>query len=325
MRGVAGRLAAERYADRIDTLLQRLFFEAPPAAQPVAILALGGYGRRHLLLHSDVDVLVLFDGPIGPDDERFLRGFLHPLWDLHLVVGHQVRELADFARLETDNPEFLLALLDARRIVGDPALYGSFLAAFHRPDAHASILTMLERLIDERHGKFNGTLYQLEPDTKDAPGGLRDLLAVRTIARLTDPALLDHALADPVRLDEAEDFLLRVRSIIHLERKRNQNILSHELQEKAAQLLGYAGAHAQQSVERMMRDYFRHARIAERSLDWARKTAPVPVGLNLVRSRDGIRFVDAQRAAREPHTWLSAFQAALDGDSHVADEALAVM
>ena len=90
-RGTAGRLAAERYADRVDTLLQRLFFQAPPPAQPVAISALGGYGRRHLTLHSDIDVLVLFQGPIGSEDEQFLRGFLHPLWDLQLTVGHQVR------------------------------------------------------------------------------------------------------------------------------------------------------------------------------------------------------------------------------------------
>ena len=90
---------------------------------------------------------------------------------------------------------------------------------------------------DERHARFNDTLYQLEPDTKDAPGALRDLLAVRTIARLTDPGLLGRGPADPARLDEAEDFLLRLRSIVHLERTRNLNILSHELQEKAAQAI----------------------------------------------------------------------------------------
>ena len=325
VRGAAGHAAAERYADRVDTLLQRLFFDAPPAAGPVAILALGGYGRRHLTLHSDVDVLVLFERPIGPEDETFLRGFLHPLWDLQLVVGHQVRDLADFAHLETDNPEFLLALLDARRVVGDPAVYTQFLAAFHRPEAHASILGQLQQLIDERHAKFNGTIYQLEPDTKDAPGALRDLLAVRTIARLTDPALLGHGPADPARLDEAEDFLLRVRAIVHLERKRNQNVLSHELQEKVAQTLGYGGAQPQQRVERMMGDYFRHARIVSRSLEWALKTAPVPVGVNLVRANDGIRFVDAQRAAREPHTWINAFQAAINHDTAVADDALALI
>jgi [protein-PII] uridylyltransferase len=323
--GSAGRAAAEQYADRVDTLLQRLFFASPPTDTPVAILALGGYGRRHLTLHSDVDVLVLFEGPIGADQERFLRGFLHPLWDLHLVVGHQVRELADFERLETDNPEFLLALLDARRIVGDPALHGRFVAAFHRPETHAAILELLGQLIDERHARFNGTIYQLEPDTKDAPGALRDLLAVRTIARLTDPGLLGRGPADPARLDDAEDFLLRVRSILHLEGKRNQNVLGHELQEKAAQMLGYAGDQPQQRVERLMGDYFRHARIVSRSLDWARKAAPMPVGVNLVRSSDGIRFVDPTRAAREPQTWLNAFQAAINHQTAVADEALALI
>ena len=90
---------------------------APPDA-PVAVLALGGYGRRHLCLHSDIDLLVLFGGRIGAAEERFLRGFLHPLWDLGVVVGHQVRELDDFNRLEADNPEFLLALLDARPVAG---------------------------------------------------------------------------------------------------------------------------------------------------------------------------------------------------------------
>jgi len=324
-RGAAGRAALECYADRVDTLLQRLFFEAPPPSQPVVIIALGGYGRRHLTLHSDVDFLVLFERTLGADEELFVRGFLHPLWDLPLVVGHQVRELGEFARLETDNPEFLLALLDARRLVGDPGLYSRFLSAFHRPDAHASILDLLQTLIDERHAKFNGTLYQLEPDTKDAPGALRDLLAVRTIARLTDPALLGYGPADPARLDEAEDFLFRVRSIVHHERRRNQNLLSHELQEKASQMLGYAGAQPRQRVERLMSDYFRHARTVSRSLEWARKIAPRPVGVNLVQSRDGIRFVDTQRAGREPHTWLNAFQAALDHSTRVADEALALI
>ena len=205
-------------------------------------------------------------------------------------------------------------------------MYTQFLAAFHRPEAHASILGQLQQLIDERHAKFNGTLYQLEPDTKDAPGALRDLLAVRTIARLTDPALLGHGPADPARLDEAEDFLLRVRAIVHLERKRNQNVLSHELQEKAAQTLGYGGAQPQQRVERMMGDYFRHARIVE---PFARMGAARPrrfrsASIWCGRS-DGIRFVDAQRAAREPHTWINAFQAAIDHDTAVADDALALI
>ena len=155
----------------------------------------------------------------APTEERFLRGFLHPLWDLHLVVGHQVRELADFERLETDNPEFLLALLDAgrdrrRSSAARPVRRGVPPAR----DARARSLELLQQLIDERHAKFNDTLYQLEPDMKDAPGALRDLLA-RAHDRTADRSRRSSARGRPTRraLDDAEDFLLRVRSIVHLE------------------------------------------------------------------------------------------------------------
>jgi [protein-PII] uridylyltransferase len=319
-RGAVGRGTLERYSDRIDMMLRQLFTEAGPL-EGAAVLALGGYGRRHLALHSDIDLLVLFER-IDPDAERFLRGFLHPLWDLGIVVGHQVREIEDFKQLEADNPEFLLALLDARLVAGSRQLFERFNLLFHTPETHAYILKSLLQLIDERHGRFNGTLYQLEPDVKESPGALRDLAATRTIAMLTDPLLLRRGPADPARFDDAEDFLLRLRLALHLEMERNQNVLSHELQERAAEVLRYPGAEPRQRVERLMSDYFRHARIVARSLDWARKTAPVPVGPNLGLSRDGVRFLDPIQAARNPASWLAAFQAAIDAGTEVTEEAL---
>jgi len=321
-RGAGGRASLERYADRVDALLRQLYQDAGPPAGPVAVLALGGYGRRHLCLHSDIDLLLLFGEPIGPDDERFVRGFLNPLWDLGVVVGHQVRELADFSQLEEDNPEFLLALLDARPVAGSRDLFDRLGTAFHVASTHAFILKSLLHLIEVRHAGFNSTLYQLEPDVKEAPGALRDLAATRTIAMLTDPLLLRRGPADPARVDAAEDFLLRVRSTLHLESDRNHNVLSHELQERASEILGYPGSEARTRVERLMSDYFRHARIAHRSLEWARRTAPVPVGPNLGLSRDGIRFLDQVQAARNPASWLGAFQAALDTHTEVSEEAL---
>ena len=327
-RGHGGRAALQRFSDRVDDLLQQLFAEAPVAGSPnapVAIIALGGYGRRQLCLHSDVDVLILFDGPIGAAEEARVRSILHPLWDLHFAVGQQIRRVEDFAQLEIDNPEFLLALLDARAVAGDAALLDRVVAQVRTPAAHARILEALQRLIDERHAGFNGTFYQLEPDIKDAPGALRDLMAVRTIAALTDPALLDRGPADRARLDEAEEFLLRLRSILHVEHKRNKNVLNHEIQEQAAQRMGYAGGQPGQQVERLMGDYFRHARAVSRSLGWVRQAAPIPVAANLVQSRDGIRFVDAGHADAHPETWLALFQAAIDAGPNVApvsDEAL---
>jgi [protein-PII] uridylyltransferase len=321
-RGAGGRAALERYSARVDGLLRQLFALALPDRLPVSVLALGGYGRRHLCLHSDIDLLVLFGDPIDASGEQFLRRLLNPLWDLGVVVGHHVRELREFETVETGNPEFLLALLDARPIAGPRDLFDRLNVVFHTAPTHAFMLTSLLELIAQRHALFNDTLYQLEPDVKEAPGALRDLSATRTIALLTDPLLLRRGPADPGRFDDAEDFLLRVRSTLHLERERNHNVLSHEMQERAADLLGYPGSDSRRQVERLMSDYFRHARIVNRALEWARRTAPVPVGPNLGLSRDGIRFLDPIQAARNPSTWIAAFDAAVTAGVGVTEEAL---
>jgi [protein-PII] uridylyltransferase len=301
-RGEGGRHAMRQYSHRMDALIQQLYADAGSLTQSVAVFALGGYGRRELCLHSDIDLLVLFAGVIGPDDERFLHAFLNPLWDLGLTIGHHVREVSEGAGLESDNSEFLLALTDARPVVGDATLLDQFLGASDVARTNSRTLEALKGLIAERHAKFNDTFYQLEPDVKEAPGGLRDLFGAQTIAKLTDPALLANGGAGPRALDDAEEFLLRVRSILHLEAGRHHNVLGHEVQERVAERLGYAGSTPSQRVERFMGDYFRHARSIDRSLRFALKAAPSPIGKNLVRGADGIRFIDTREAAERPET-----------------------
>ena len=204
---------------------------------------------------------------------------------------------------------------------------GSLFDRFNVAVSHARpptryILTSLLQLIEERHAAFNATLYQLEPDVKEAPGALRDLAATRTIALLTDPLLLRRGPADPARFDDAEDFLLRVRSTLHLEAGRNQNVLSHEhagTDGGSARLSGRRAAPARRAADERLLPPRAHRR---RSLEWARKTAPVPVGPNLGLSRDGIRFLDPIQAARKPSSWIGAFQAAIDAGTEVTEEAL---
>ena len=105
-RGEGGRQALRQYSHRMDAMIQQLFAEAGPLSQPVGVFALGGYGRRQLCLHSDIDILILFAGPIGAADERFLHAFLNPLWDLSLTIGHHVREVAEGANLASDGDNF---------------------------------------------------------------------------------------------------------------------------------------------------------------------------------------------------------------------------
>src|SRR5262249_52271053 len=109
-RGRAGRETALRYADRMDGVVQTVVEAARDrTALPVAVCAVGGYGRRAQCLHSDVDLLIVFDGSIEAREEAFVKAVLQPLWDLRLELGQHVRELADFAEPDLSNPEFLLS------------------------------------------------------------------------------------------------------------------------------------------------------------------------------------------------------------------------
>jgi [protein-PII] uridylyltransferase len=333
-----GAQAASDFSTRVDQLLRRIqVAAAPQTGTPAALIAIGGYGRRQLCLHSDIDLLILFGGPIAAAEERFVKALLHPLWDLGLDVGQQVRQTIELEQVEADNPEFLVALVDARLVAGDAGVFERFETLVREPasDWRPATVRALLALIAERHRRFNLTIYQLEPDVKEAPGSLRDVGGIRALVALARPTdgravplasgRLDEA------LDEAEEFLLRIRSLLHLENKRNLNALSHEHQEAIAARFGSPGSDAQAQVEALMSVYYHHARITGRILTTALTEAqpppppmPVePVGDNLQRGAAGISFIDTVRASLQPRTWLGLFQAAIDQDCAVSPEALA--
>jgi [protein-PII] uridylyltransferase len=330
-RGLGGRAAHARFSDRLDDLIRGLV-TAALAGGPVAaaVVALGGYGRRTLSPHSDIDLLIVFPGQPGAADERFLKAVLHPLWDLGLTVGHHVRTTDEALEIDPDNPEFLLAQVDARFLGGSPSLFEQ---VDHRAPSLAGtireqVIEALLRLTTERYGAFNDTVYQLEPDVKESPGGLRDIAAARLLASLAhDPAAIDED-----DLDHAESFLLRVRSLLHLETRRNANVLSHELQERVAETLRFPGADARQRVEALMGRYFAHARMVARALETAilritpaSQALPVTVGGNVQIAGDRVSFVDPARAAADPGSWLEVFERALEHGVPVSPDALALI
>ncbi|HZB26434.1 MAG TPA: HD domain-containing protein [Vicinamibacterales bacterium] len=331
--GNGGRDAQARYAGQMDAIV-RVLVDAAAAVTPgrVAVCALGGYGRRALCLHSDVDLLIVFDGAIGPEQERLVKAVLQPLWDLQLVVGNHVRELAELDALDGDNPEFTMALLDARFIAGDEALGAAVeaKAAHMDPSQRAHAVDALLTLVDQRYAECNGTIYQLEPDVKSAPGGLRDITASRYL-RVLQPEAFEAERGRPVdALAEAEDFLLRVRSLVHVETGRDANVLTHDLQERVAEGLGFEGADPQRRVERLMGAYFRSARSTARGLARARRAvrppaaAPVQrlVGRQFEIAADGIRFLDPQAAVAKPGLWLELFRLAVAHGTPVSEGAL---
>ena len=332
-----GAEAAEVFSTRVDEILHLLHASAPQPTSSVALVAIGGYGRQHLCLHSDIDLLFLFDGPIATSEEQFVTDLLHPLWDLGLDIGQQVRRLDELGEAQPDNPEFLVALRDARFLAGDAELFAKFDTTVRGAQSvwRQPTIDALLDLVSARHRQYNTTIYQLEPDVKEAPGALRDVSAIRIFGTLTQPATVGSVPLASGRLDdalkEAEEFFLRIRSLVHLENKRKLNGLSHEHQETVAKCFGSPGAEASGQVEALMSVYFHHARIVSRRLAAALQDAkPLvaaipeePAGANLRRDDQGVGFIDTVRASLQPHTWLGLFQAAIDRDCPVSPESLA--
>ncbi|MCC7044306.1 MAG: HD domain-containing protein [Acidobacteria bacterium] len=330
--GRGGRATQTAYALAIDDLVRRITERAArETKEPWVVAALGGYGRRTLCLHSDVDLLIVFDRAIGPSEERFVNAILQPLWDLKLTVGHHIRELAEFDQPGADaNPEFDMALCDLRLLTGDVRLFDDLCAVVHRGDARRAehLVATLLPLIDARYSEFNDTVYQLEPDVKKAPGGLRDIAAVRLLRSLARESFAGRMRPEGERIDEAEEFLFRVRSVLHAVAGRDTNLLTHELQETVADTLGVPGAEPRLRVESLMGEYFRHARGVVQALTWTRHVVrppapiaePGPVTEHVAVAADGIRFVDPARAVAQPAVWLEAFEVAIANGYPVSDD-----
>ena len=331
--GRGGREAQARYAVHMDGLVEQLVEGARGlTARPFVVCALGGYGRRTLCLHSDIDLMILFEESIGREEERFVNAVLQPLWDLQLVVGHQVRELADFNDIDTGNTEFQLAVLDARPLAGDQRLFERFRTHVTSlaPDDRERAIDALIELVQQRHAQFNGTIYQLEPDIKNAPGGLRDIAAMRYLQTLAGERLDADRARAAAPVQEAEEFLLRIRGVLHAEGGRDANVLTHEMQERVAEALDADGDTPRKRVEALMGAYFRNVRSNARALARSQRnskptgdvTASTKVGRQFEIGADGIRFLDLDAAASRPALWVEIFRLALADGCPVSEQAL---
>ncbi|MDE2925038.1 MAG: HD domain-containing protein [Acidobacteriota bacterium] len=225
------------------------------------ILALGGYGRREMFPHSDVDLLLLFRGEDQEAAEEAIKHLLHDLWDLRLDLGHQVWSLEEMTAQGPDL-ELALSLSDARIVTGSAALGNlllrDFLPVWHRGETEELRLG-IDCLTRQRHENFQNTIFHLEPDLKEGPGGLRDVLAGGWLSKLRGEG--QFVPYSQERIDAASSFMKRMRMLVHLVRGRNLNRLTYRLQEKIAPLAGYESEDDRMGVESMMQEYYLNARV----------------------------------------------------------------
>ena len=270
-------------ADSMLTSLVSTLF--PPSAQTAryALVAIGGYGRRALFPCSDLDVLLLCADALAADAVSGpAAALVRALWDLGWRAAVTSRRLEECDRFEQENPEFTISLLDARYVAGDAALAAALrqkilpaLAAREQ----ASLVRSLAEMTRERHAKYSNTLFHLEPNLKDAPGGLRDFdvacwaTAISELSRHRAWTASESGWAELLgeSVGEGYRFIAAVRVFLHFHNGRDDNRLTYDLQEEAAaQGIGMAGSQPL-PAEQWMRSYFRHARsiarLERRSMD----------------------------------------------------------
>jgi [protein-PII] uridylyltransferase len=264
---------ADRTAQQIFGEVLRVNNAEP---QGLTLVALGGYGRRLLFPYSDLDILFLFGNEKAESEFRpLIADFSRTLWDLGFRVSSAGRTLEECKRIEEDNAEFHLALLDRRFLAGDEELFDRLakkILAGPEKQARPFMLAELTKLTKERHARYGNTIYHLEPNVKDAPGGLRDYQAaawLRQIANGQKDGWKNSAGEEELAAN-AVDFLSAIRCFLHYSNGRNDNTLTYELQTAAAERsLGVpdgAARDAKRSPEEWMRLYFRQARILNRLL-----------------------------------------------------------
>ncbi|MCG8592657.1 MAG: [protein-PII] uridylyltransferase [Proteobacteria bacterium] len=277
----SGRRVNEANSDLIDRLVRRLFERAEAAylagggavETGVAVVAVGGYARREMSIHSDVDLLVLYRDELSPYVTSVAERLQYWLWDARVSVGCATRTVAETVALGREDHTVRTAVLTARFLIGDGEFFHTFADTIRRellPDVPGFLREQLAARA-ERHRAQGESLYLLQPNVKEGAGALRDYHGAYWVARGAQPAVrhlddfLHFGLLTEWEMDRyriALDFLWRVRNELHLLAGRRNDQMSFELQEQIAKSFGYAddAEGAELPVERFMRDYYRHAR-----------------------------------------------------------------
>src|SRR5881398_2942891 len=279
--GASGREICARRAELVDVLLRYVFGGAAATARgngetrvPLALIALGGYGRGELNPFSDIDVMLLHRQPaseISPRLAETVNQVLYLLWDSGFKVGHSTRSIKEAIAQANRDMRTKTAMLESRFLAGDRELSQEFRMQFRSKCVGGHEREYVEmRMQDQvaRHKKFGDSVYLQEPNLKSGCGGLRDYQNLLWITYFKEGSLSTNQLvgkdwlseSDQRRIERAYDFLLRLRTDLHYSTGRATDILHLNLQEQIAKRLHYSPRNGQLRSELLMRDYYDHAR-----------------------------------------------------------------
>jgi [protein-PII] uridylyltransferase len=276
-----GRAAVLQRTRLIGDILKRLWRDivSPDEGSPkgFALVATGGFGRSWLFPYSDIDLLFLYADRAAEETYKdAVRRFSQEVWDLKLKLSPASRMLSECDRFDPNNTEFTISLLDCRYLAGNRELF----ARLHDKTIPKLVMREAKPLLQglaevtrERHGKFGNTVFHLEPNLKETPGGLRDynvacwLALIPAMDKLRDwPDTSSLRAGVRKQLDAALEFLMAARCFLHFRYGRDDNSLSWEAQDEAATRKIGASDAAELSAADWMRIYFGHARAVQRTV-----------------------------------------------------------
>jgi len=253
-------------ADLIDDVLTSLWREHIEALG-AALIAVGGYGRGELHPSSDVDIMLLVPDALPDGSDDGLSAFVTALWDIGLEVGHSVRSLAQCQEEAAADLTIATTLMEARLLAGPETLFAAMQEAIAPKNIWPSDQFFDEKRKEQivRHHRYHDTAYNLEPNVKGSPGGLRDIQMIGWVAKrhfgaTTLAELVDHKFLTPGQLQRLEDgqaFLWRIRFALHILTGRREDRLLFDHQKNLAEMLGYEDASYTLAVEQLMQRYYR--------------------------------------------------------------------
>jgi len=256
-----------------DFVTERLYpLNVPSAGERLLLVAVGGYGRGEMALYSDVDIGFVTPWKPTAWTEQVIESMLYMLWDLGLKLGHSTRSVDDMMRVAKEDHTVRTAMLEARYVWGDEALYEECRQRFWGEVVAGHAADYVKEKLEERearHKKLGDSRYVVEPHVKEGKGGLRDLHTlfwigkyahrVQSVAELVEVGLLSP---DELRqFQKAERFLWAVRCHLHLVAGRAEDRLTFNFQREIAERMQYAERPGKSAVERFMQHYFLHAKM----------------------------------------------------------------
>jgi len=267
LRSPQPRRLLHEHTKLVDRILRTLWREGG-VSSGAALVATGGYGRQELFPFSDVDVLMLLAEDPSPDDQQRLERLIGMFWDVGLEVGHSVRTIEQCVEMASADITVRTALLEARLLAGNRSLFSQFGSRIGCAYESAAFFEAKKLEQEQRHAKHQDTPYALEPNLKEAPGGLRDLQVIQWIARacglgsrwrdLERNGLIQRD--ETLKLVRHEALLQDLRIRLHYLAGRREDRIIFDLQTALARQLGYEDTETRRASEAMMQTYYRTAK-----------------------------------------------------------------